>query len=349
MQNWKVVSWMLLAALVAGTLGLCVTPARAFETGADMSELAREEQLGTIYKDMNGNNIDAVQEAENEHWSCCRLRLWVNPSGQDIMVNNLSYTVALAKRIKSHGMKYILDIHYSDSWADPGHQTIPSAWAGESYSQLLTTVKNYTQSVLSTFNSDGVLPDYVQIGNEINGGFLWPTGSTSNYGQFIGLIKAGIAGVKAVSSYPKIIIHIANGGSTSAVKSWFDSFNSQGVNYDIIGLSYYPPNGTTLSDINATMAAINSRYGKQIMIVEFSYAWGWGVTSGPGYWNTPSGQQQCLWALTQLMRSYSNGDGVIDWGATYVWNGSLAYNWAAQALWNSSNVSLPAQGSLWAQ
>ena len=163
------------------------------------------------------------------------------------------------------------------------------------------------------------------------------------------MIKAGIAGVKAVSSYPQIIIHIANGGSTSAVKSWFDKFNGQGVSYDIIGLSYYPPNGTTLSDINSTMAAINGRYGKKIMIVEFSYFWGWGVTSGNGYWNTPTGQAQCLWALTQLMRGYSNGDGVIYWGATYVWNGSLSGNWAGEALWNSSNVSLPAQGSLWAQ
>ena len=349
MLDKKILFCSLLAVLFAVMMCSCLTAARAFETGADMSELAREEQLGTVYKDMNGNNIDAVQQAENEHWSCCRLRLWVNPSGQDIMVNNLSYTVALAKRIKSHGMKFILDIHYSDSWADPGHQTMPSAWSGQSYSQLLTTVKSYTQNVVSTFNSNGVLPDYVQVGNEINGGFMWPTGSTSNYSQFIGLIKAGIAGVKAVSSYPQIIIHIANGGSTSAVKSWFDKFNGQGVSYDIIGLSYYPPNGTTLSDINSTMAAINGRYGKKIMIVEFSYFWGWGVTSGNGYWNTPTGQAQCLWALTQLMRGYSNGDGVIYWGATYVWNGSLSGNWAGEALWNSSNVSLPAQGSLWAQ
>jgi len=349
MLNSKMFVRSMLAILFATILACCSPTARAFETGADMSELARLEQLGTVYKDFNGNAIDAVQQAQNEHWSCCRLRLWVNPSGKDIFVNNLSYTVAMAKRIKAHGMRYILDIQYSDTWADPGHQTVPGAWSGQSYSQLQSTVKSYTQNVISTLNNNGVLPDYVQIGNEIDAGMMWPVGSTSNYGQFIGLIKAGIAGVKAVSSYPQIIIHISNGGNTSAVKNWFDKFNSQGVNYDIIGLSYYPPNGTTLSDINSTMSTINGRYGKKIMLVEFSYAWGWGVTSGNGYWNTPTGQQQCLWALAQIMRGYSNGDGVIYWGATYVWNGSLANNWAGEALWDSNNNSLPAQGSLWAQ
>src|ERR1035438_3428603 len=126
MLGRKIVLQLFLSLFFGAGFVLFAPIARAFETGADVSELAREEQLGTVYKDMNGNDIDALQEAENEHWTCCRLRLWVNPSGQDIMVNNLSYTVALAKRIKAHGMKYILDIHYSDSWADPGHQTVPS-------------------------------------------------------------------------------------------------------------------------------------------------------------------------------------------------------------------------------
>ena len=317
-------------------------------TGGDVSELAREEQLGTVYKTASGTAIDALQQFQNQHWNCCRLRLWVNPSGQDIMVNNLSYTIALAKRIKAHGMKWILDIHYSDTWADPAHQTTPAAWSGQSYSQLLTTVKNYTASVLSTCSSNGVLPDYVQVGNEIGNGMLWPTGTLANWSQFVGLLNAGVAGVRQVSSTPKIIIHIANGGNLSGVEWFYDKLGTS-VKYDVIGLSYYPPNGTTMADIKATLAAINGRYGKKIMIVEFSYPYGWGVTSGSGYWNTPAGQQQITWDLTQAVRAISNGTGVIYWGGTYVWNANLQNNWAGQALFNTTNVSLPAQGSLWAQ
>ena len=332
-------------------------PVNHIQVGGDISEIPVEEQNGTVYHNANGTAADPMELAQQYGWTVARIRLFVNPTMTGVEVNTLSYAVAQAQSAKSHGMKVLLDIHYSDNWDNPGYHNTPAAWQGQTYSQLQTTVQNYTATVMETFQKAGALPDYVQIGNEIGDGFLWPTGGqilfNSNgtvqnpvlYSQFIGLIKAGVAGVKQVSSTTKIVIHIPGGLWASWCKEFFDLFNAQGVNYDIIGLSYYPNlNGSTvtdLSDITATLNEMHNRYGKQLWIVEFSYGWNWGISRGALYPNTPAGQQGVTQALIKLVASYSDGGGVVYWGGFYVDNASLgSNNWEGQALFDYPNHNM---------
>jgi arabinogalactan endo-1,4-beta-galactosidase len=334
------------------------------EHGGDISEIPIEVQSGTVYHDANGNAVDPMALAQQHGWTVARIRLFVNPPMTGVEVNTLSYAVVQGVSAKQHGMKILLDIHYSDNWDSGTYHDTPAAWQGQSYSELLTTVQSYTTTVMQTFQEAGALPDYVQIGNEVGDGLFWPTGGpiyfNSNgtvqnpalYTQFIGLVKAGIAGVKAVSSTTKIVIHIPGGAWASWCTEFFDLFNAQGVNYDIIGLSYYPNlNGSTvtdLSDITATLNEMHNRYGKQLWIVEFSYGWNWGISSGVVYPNTPTGQYDVTQALIDLVTSYSDGGGVVYWGGFYVDNASLGSDsWEGQALFDYPNHNmLPAFGAL---
>jgi len=208
-------------------------------------------------------------------------------------------------------------------------------------------VQSYTASVITAFKNAGCLPDYVQVGNEINNGFLWPQGKLStSQSQFVGLLKAGIAGVKQVSSTPKIILHIADAADTSEVKWFYNTIASQ-CNYDIVGLSYYPSVGTNLSDIQSAMTAYKGLFGNRpIMLVEFAYPYSGSYTSGSGYWTTPAGQQEITWNLTQLMESYSQGDGVLYWGVA-----DVTGSWGDESLFGTSAypscLAEPAWGSLW--
>jgi len=334
---------LLVSAFLAGLAMLTMPQARAFETGGDLSELTWEQSSnGVTFRDPNGNAIDPIAYAKSEHWTCIRLRLLVD-GGSGVLEQNLSYDLTLAQRIKSNGLHLILDLFYSNGWCDPGEQYPPSEWSNLSYSQLKSTVQSYTANVISAFRNAGCLPDYVQIGNEINNGMLWPVGSLSNQSQFIGLIQAGIAGVRQVSSTPKIILHCANAANTSTVEWFFNTIASQ-CSYDIVGLSYYPAQGGDLSDIKSAMNTYKGMFGNRpIMLVEFAYWYSGSHTSGSGYWTTPSGQQQITWDLVQAMKSYPQGDGVMYWGVTYV-TGS----WGAESLFDYTTFHAePAWGSLW--
>lgn len=349
--------FLVMAAFI--TLLLSATmPLRAIEKGGDISELTIEQQNGVVFQDANGNALsEPLSLCKTYGWTVARIRLFVNPPNTGVQVNDLTYAVNEAKRAKAQGMKILLDMHYSDNWNDPGYHDIPAAWKGQTYSQLLATVKNYTVNVMNTLKSNGVVPEYVQIGNEIGNGFLFPIGGSFTlnssgqpsdstlYSQFIGLVKAGIAGVKSVSSTSKIMIHIPGGQWPTWVTQYFDLFNKQGVSYDIIGLSYYPDTTksgvttTDLSDIKSTLNALHNRYsGKKFWITEFSYMWNWGTTSGTGYyWNDTTGQRLIVSDLCNLVASYSDGGGVCYWGCFYVANDALGTNnWASKALFDTT-------------
>ena len=338
----RIVTGLLAGAAVA-LLTFAPPAARAFETGGDLSELTWEQNSqGVKFKDANGNAIDPIAYAKAQHWTCIRLRLLVD-GGSGALGQNVNYVIPLAQRAKSNGLHVILDLFYSNGWCDPSEQYPPSEWSGYNYSQLSQAVYGWTQWALTQFKNAGCLPDYVQVGNEINNGMLWPIGSLSNQSQFIGLINSGINGVRSVSSSPRIILHCANAANTSTV-TWFFNTIASHCNYDIVGLSYYPPQGTSLSDIKSAMNTYNGLFGgRPIMLVEFAYWYSGSHTSGSGYWTTPTGQQQCTYDLVQIMKSYSHGAGVIYWGTTYV-TGS----WGAESLFNYSTYRAePAWGALW--
>ena len=165
-----------------------------------------------------------------------RLRVWVNPANGS---NNAAEVAHFAQRVKSKGLKLLIDLHYSDTWADPEHQVKPAAWADHNFSQLKVDVYNHTWNVLNHLKAVDVLPDMVQIGNEINPGMLLPDGSTSHWENLSALLKQGYAAVKACSDSIQVMLHIANAGDTPGARKWFDEASSHGVSWDVTGLSYY--------------------------------------------------------------------------------------------------------------
>jgi beta-galactosidase len=176
----------------------------------------------------------------------------------------------MARRIQEAGMKLLLDFHYSDYWADPQKQYKPLAWADLDFETLKDSLKTYTANVLLALKNQGTLPAMVQIGNEINHGFLWPEGHISNPDQLAELLKAGVEGVYAVDPGMPVMMHIALGGQNEESVFWLDNMIARGVEFDIIGISYYPRWHGTLDDLKYNLNDLVKRYNKPINVVEYS-------------------------------------------------------------------------------
>lgn len=185
-----------------------------------------------------------------------RLRLWKNPADGHSGFNEVK---AFAQEIKNGGMKVWLTVHYSDTWAGPGKQTKPAVWNGINYMQLKDSVYAYTKKIVMEIN-----PDYIQIGNEINSGFLWPDGNLNNRSQMLELLSKGIKAVRDNSAGTKIMLH--NAGIDNA-GFLFGIFT--GLDYDIIGLSYYPIyHGKNLTTVQTTLNSLGTQFNKDIVIAE---------------------------------------------------------------------------------
>ncbi len=205
-------------------------PAQDYAIGADVSFLAKCEQDGIVFKE-NGKPIDVLGSKAARKLPITTgpaLCLFVDPAvSQDKLPNDLPYTLALAKRAKTLGFKFLLDLHYADSWADPGKQPTPAAWSKLKHKQLVEQVLNYTRDAITTFAAQGVMPDMVQVGNEVTNGMLWPDGKLpDNWDNFTDLLKAGIAGVEAgrgAAPRPRIMIHIERSGNYDAAVWFFDN------------------------------------------------------------------------------------------------------------------------------
>lgn len=335
-----------------------------FLTGGDISLLTWEEQHGQVYKD-DGKPADLLTILKQHGWNCMRLRLWVNPTGQGIFVNDLPYTVALGKRIKDAGFYLILDIHYSDTWADPGKQFKPAAWKDLPFDQLTQQVHDYTQQVIEAMREGGAMPDIVQIGNEITGGMLWPDGKDwgpghdfTNLGK---LLKAGIAGMRegsGQSTPPLVMIHIDRGGDWKGTQWFFDNLNAQGVPFDIIGESYYPFFQGPMAGLKQTLENAAARYHKPIVVVETGYPYkpmAAGIRN-PGspafaYPFTPQGQADFLKALVIMVRQTPDGlgKGVIYWEPEWIPVKSAQGSWSGTTLFDDAGNALPGIDALGAK
>jgi arabinogalactan endo-1,4-beta-galactosidase len=267
----KVVSFFVILFFVS----LCPASLYALDyaIGADLSFLKQAEDRGTIFKD-NNEPKPGLEIFKNHGYNWIRLRLFHTPTS---LPNNLEYTIALAQEAKKLGYKFLLNYHYSDTWADPGKQYIPKAWEGKSHQELVQAVFEYTRDTIIAFRDADVMPDMVQNGNEIINGMLWPDGRLpNNWDNFAELVKAGIDGVdagKGEEPRPLIMVHIDKGGNKEATKSFFDKFNSYGIDYDVIGQSYYPWWHGSLLDLRENLIFMANEYGKDIIIVEAAYNW----------------------------------------------------------------------------
>ena len=191
--------------------------AQGYANGADVSFLAKCEQDGVVFKE-NGKPVDVLVLLREHHYNWVRLRIFHDPAAApDKLPNDLPYTLALARRAKGLGFHILLDLHYSDSWADPGKQTTPAAWSKLKHKQLVEQVFAYTRDTIAAFAAQGLMPDMVQVGNEVTDGMLWPDGKLpDNWDNFADLLKAGIAGVNAgrgAAPKPRIMVHIERSGN----------------------------------------------------------------------------------------------------------------------------------------
>jgi len=294
---------------------------QSYAIGADVSFLAKCEQDGVVFKE-NGRPIDVLALLREHHYNWVRLRIFHDPAAApDKLPNDLPYTLALAKRAKAMGFHLLLDFHYSDSWADPGKQPTPAAWAALTHKQLVEKVFAYTRDTIAAFARAGVMPDMVQVGNEITNGMLWPDGKLPDrWDNFADLVKAGVRGVKAGSGSaprPRIMIHIERSGEYDAAVAFFDNLHAHHVSYDVMGLSYYPYWHGDLATMQANLRKLALRYHRPIMVVETAYNWTPGRSTGKSaeFPESPEGQLAFLRAVDAAVRSIPDGlgQGVFWW------------------------------------
>ena len=245
--------------------------AQEYAIGADLSFLKQAEDRGFAFKE-NGVAKAGLQIFKDHGYNWIRLRLFHTPTR---LPNDLEYTIALAKAAKKMGFKFLLNYHYSDTWADPGKQYIPKAWEGKSHEELVQTVYEYTRDTMIAFRDSAAMPEMVQVGNEIIAGMLWPDGKLpDNWKNLAELVQAGINGVNASCGNlprPKILIHIDKGGDKIATKYFFDKLLSYNIDFDIIGQSYYPWWHGSLLDLRENMYFMAKEYKKPVMLVEVAY------------------------------------------------------------------------------
>lgn len=270
-----------------------------FLCGADLSSLQQYEDSCVIFFDEDKNQIsDVITFFAEKKLDCVRFRIWVNPELSEKKINktyycNLENTIKMAKRVKDAGMKILLDFHYSDYWADPANQNLPVKWeenlSSKNYDaakeELQKIVFNYTTESLKRFKDSNIEVDYVQIGNEITNGILFPYGSIKQKGSDVqkfsdvaSILKEGISAIKNIFPNAKIILHIDSSGDLSRCLWWFSCAQKSNLDYDIIGLSYYSLwQGTDLSKLENCVKTLSQKFDKSVFIVETSYPFslGW--------------------------------------------------------------------------
>ncbi|OQE25074.1 hypothetical protein PENSTE_c006G08638 [Penicillium steckii] len=341
--------------LAAGYL-LSPTSAALSIRGADISSLIVEENSGISYKNANGQTQVLEEIVADAGVNSIRQRVWVNPSDGNY---NLDYNVKLAKRVQEQGMDTYLDLHFSDTWADPGDQTTPSAWSTTDLDTLRWQVYNYTLEVCNTFASNSLDVSIVSIGNEIRNGLLWPLGKTSSYSNIASLLHSAAWGVKDsdLSTTPKIMIHLDDGWSWDEQKYFYDSVLASSTalvssDFDYIGVSYYPfyNSGATLSALKTSLTNLHSNYGKDVIVVETN----WPFSCPDPEYSFPSdlkdipfsveGQETFLERLAEVVSGVSGGLGIYYWEPAWVDNAGLGSSCDDNLLfsWNDDG----ARGSL---
>ena len=331
--------------------------------GADMSMLTKYEQQRAQYKDKNGRSIsNLLTYVREQGWNMVRVRLFVDPvKGQDItddgnkkeVIQDLEYVKALGKRIKDAGMLFMLDFHYSDTYADPSKQWTPSDWQSLSDAQLKEKIYEYTCDCLQQLKDYGATPDFIQTGNEISYGMLWgpngsnanrcySTSSSSNWNRFFDLLRQAGKACREVCPRAKIIIHSERVPKVNVLLDYFDRIKTAQLDYDIIGLSYYPYFHGKLPVLDDVLTKLEARnYGKKIQIVETGYPSKWAVpgsTEEVDYAYSVDGQKEYVTALINTLKSHPQVNGLSWWWAeanAKGTNGDLSSGWYNASLFNN--------------
>ena len=329
--------------------------------GGDISLLPDYEAKGAQYLDLNGKAITNVLDFfKSQGWNCCRVRLFVDPtkaSDSDKkggVVQSLDYVKALGKKIKEAGFLLMLDFHYSDSWADPGKQTLPDSWKGKSTSELTTALYDYTTESLKEMKAAGATPDFIQIGNEITYGLLWPTAHTypggggQDGGTWTNLksyLNNAAKACREMCPDAKIILHTELSNANNPA-NFYQQAKQYGIDYDIIGLSYYPAYHGSLSTLDGALSKIESQQpDRPIMIVETGYSNKWAMAGTTFdytsvYPYSEDGQESFTKDLVTTLKKHKNVKGILWWWAEaneygINWQNSVTSGWNNASLFNN--------------
>jgi arabinogalactan endo-1,4-beta-galactosidase len=334
--------FVMLMAFGCGDENEPTTPPHSFELAvraADVSFLPEIRESGTGFKNRSGTTNDVLDILKEEGCNTIRLRLWHTPAS---LHSGLEEVTALASEIKAKGFDLWVILHYSDTWADPGTQTKPALWNELSLNDLSDSVYNYTKKVVTLLH-----PEYIQVGNEINSGLLWPEGNISNPSSFITLLKRGVQAVRDGNASTRVMMHFA--GMNNA-EWFFNLLKTNTVDYDIIALSYYPRWHTkSLFTVRNTIAQLKTTHNKDVIIAETAYPFtlGWNDWTNnivgeqdhliPGYPATEKGQHDFLLALRKMIYD-GGGSGLAYWAPEWVaYRGGQATNgspWENMALFD---------------
>lgn len=250
--------------------------------GVDISTYLEELEHGAVYY-QGSNVVDPLDLLRERGVDSVRLRLWNDPQSEDgtsYLGGGCSLDVVrrTAALVMAKGFDLMLDFHYSDFWVDPGKQMIPKAWRGKTLGEMADAVYAYTRDTLLSLRADSILPSYVQIGNEITNGILWPVGRLgeesdsvrSNYDSLCALLKAGVRACREVAPSAKIVLHLERSHDQAVYQEFFTQMQAHGVDFDVIGVSYYPFWHGTFEQFFANMDACKV-FGKEQMVVEMGY------------------------------------------------------------------------------
>ena len=250
---------------------------REFIMGADISSLQAMEDNGAKYYDFDGMEKDAIEILKLHGVNCIRLRIWNRPETSFDRGDycNLENTVIMAKRVKQAGLKFMIDFHYSDSWADWKSQKLPADWTGQNKEEVAESVYGYTTEVLDALKKAGAYPDLVQVGNEIGCGLLWDFGRPEHPENIALFLNQGIKAVRDTEEEPhktEIVLHIECGADTKRTEAFFKTLEADGVtDYDVIGLSYYPYWAGTYDKFRENMKNLAVKIPKPVLVMETAF------------------------------------------------------------------------------
>ena len=294
--------------------------------GMDVSMIMELESYGASYY-LNGKKEDLFCLLKTCGVNMVRLRIWPDPYDEEGNpygggMNDLKTTIEIARRVVENGMEIMLDFHYSDFWADPAKQVKPKAWKALSGKELETAVYLHTVDTIKALRNQKLIPAMVQVGNEITKGLLWPDGYVDQTERMAALLQAGIKGVREECPNAKIVLHLDVGTDNQMYRQWFDRIEPYALDFDVIGMSYYPHWNGSLQLLSDNMNDISSRYGKEVLVAETSIGYTTDTLGckgivfseeqekATGYPATTEGQEAFLRELYHTVRNVQNNKGI---------------------------------------
>lgn len=312
--------------------------------GGDISCFPTYEEAGVVYKDENGNRIEFLPYLYDIGMNAMRVRLFVDPESfeknhpDDYDPNacqSLPYIIPLCRDIIENGFDLMLDFHYSDTWADPDDQWIPDSWSNLTDKELEEKIYQYTSDTLIELRQNGIVPKFIQPGNEISYGMLWgeygndipgnhaytnsPDSVWQRFGEFL---NSAIKACRKECPDAEIIIHTERVAQVVVLTNFYQRMETIGIDYDIIGLSYYPAYHGNLSQLDTALSTIEKTFkDKPIMIVETGYPLYWDIedTIYSPEFGLGSMEQQNHYAeeLVKLLLQHKAVNGLFWWWLDY--------------------------------